>query len=253
MLSKRLDAVAGMVTPGNVIADIGTDHGYVPIYLVKNGICPKAYAMDINEGPVKIARQNIKEEGLEDKIEVIQSDGMEKLEPNMAETVVIAGMGGELIVNILKMSKVNHTVKEFVLSPHKRPDMVRRYVIEQGWYITDEKMILEAGKFYTVMKVARQNGVETNVNSEQICGNKEWVRDNTEQVCGNEEQPYSNVEYLYGRVLLKEKNPVLREFLETENKKFQIALQNMKESGNDATSRVEEILENIEKGRKAYD
>lgn len=225
MLSKRLETVAGMVTPGNVTADIGTDHGYVPIYLIKNGICPKAYAMDINEGPIKSAIQNIRVEGLSEQIEVIQSDGMEKLEPEMADTVIIAGMGGELMVNILENSKVNHTVKEFILSPHRRGDLVRKYITHIDWHITDEKMLVDAGKFYTVMKAEK----------------------------GRDEIPYNETEYIYGRILLDEKNPVLKEYLEKENNKFQKILETMKKSGNSETEQVEHLLKHNEKGRRAYD
>ena len=78
MLSKRLEQVASMVTKGNIIADIGTDHGYVPIYLVEKGICPKAYAMDINQGPIESAIKNIENYGLSEKIQAIKSNGIEK-------------------------------------------------------------------------------------------------------------------------------------------------------------------------------
>ena len=81
MLSKRLEQVASMVTKGNIIADIGTDHGYVPIYLVEKGICPKAYAMDINQGPIESAIKNIENYGLSEKIQAIKSNRLEKLEP----------------------------------------------------------------------------------------------------------------------------------------------------------------------------
>ena len=88
MLSNRLKEVATMVTENSIVADIGTDHGYVPIYLVENHIAKKVYAMDINEGPLKIANKNISQRGLAHCIETILSDGMEKMKDNMADTVV---------------------------------------------------------------------------------------------------------------------------------------------------------------------
>ena len=112
MISKRLKAVADMVTPGLTAADIGTDHAYVPIYLIEHKISPKVYAMDINEGPIRMAVANVENEGYEDQIVVSQANGMQKLEAGQAESVVIAGMGGELIVQILKDSKVNDSVQE---------------------------------------------------------------------------------------------------------------------------------------------
>ena len=225
MLSKRLKTVADMVTIGNIVADIGTDHGYVPIYLVKNGICPKAYAMDINEGPIISAVNNIAEEGLTEKICVIQSDGMEKLEPQMADSVIIAGMGGELIVKILKSSKVSDTIKEFILSPHRDIDLVRKYILRNGWHIDDEKMLLDSGKFYTVMKVKP----------------------------GKEEISYSLVEYTYGRHLLETKDLVLKKYLGVEYNKFLKIYKTMKKNNSQYIEQVEKKLEINRKGWEKYD
>lgn len=225
MLSKRLETVAKMVTIGNVVADIGTDHGYVPIYLVKNKISPFAYAMDINEGPVKSATQNIEREGLAGQIQVIQSDGMEKLKPGAADTVIITGMGGELIVDILEKSTVNDTVKEFILSPHRRVDLVRKYMNDRGWHITEEKMLVDAGKFYTIIKAVK----------------------------GEESDPYSEIEYIYGRYLLNEKDAVLKEYLEKENNKFQKIRDVMLEKKSKEIEQVKKILEYNRKGREVYD
>ena len=152
MLSKRLQNVADMVTKGYIVADIGTDHGYVPIYLIKNGIVPKAYAMDINEGPLKIAGKNIRLEGLQDKITTVLSDGMNEMTSEMAESVVIAGMGGDLITDILNRGKNIKGIKELVLSPHKRVDIVRKYLLDNNWKITDENMVIDNNKYYTILK-----------------------------------------------------------------------------------------------------
>lgn len=214
MLSNRLYAVAKMVTRDNVVADIGTDHGYVPIYLVKNGISPKAYAMDINEGPLKIARKNIALEGLQNKIITILSNGMDEMYSHMADTVVIAGMGGDLIVDILKRGRDVEGIKELVLSPHKRADLVRRYLCENHWIIEDEKMVLDSEKYYTIIKAHP----------------------------GNEKKLYSEVELKYGRILLNNKDLVLESFLEKEKKMYEDVLSEMREKG---SMRVEEILENI--------
>lgn len=225
MLSKRLKTVADMVTKGNIVADIGTDHGYVPIYLVKNEICPKAYAMDINEGPIKSAISNVAEVGLSDRICALQSDGMEKLEPNMADSVIIAGMGGELIIRILKDSKVNDTIKELILSPHRDVDLVRRYVLENDWHICEEKMLVDAGKFYTVMKVKP----------------------------GKEEISYNQVEYTYGRCLLKNKDLVLKDYLEVQYEKFSKIYETMKKNNSQDIEVIEKILKINRKGWDIYD
>ncbi len=226
MLSKRLQAVADMVTKGNRIADIGTDHGYVPIYLTKNHICPSAYAMDIHEGPLKIAEKNIQKEGLSDKIITIRSDGMEQLAPGMAESVVIAGMGGELIIDILKKRESVKGIREFILAPHRRVDLVRKYVISRGWSIAAENMVLDAGKFYPILRVV---------------------------LAKKAEPEYREEELRYGRILLQEKNAVLKEYLEKEYVKFSEILNTMKESENCSIQPIEEILELNRKGRTFYD
>lgn len=225
MLSKRLKTVAEMVTKGNIVADIGTDHGYVPIYLVKSSICPRAYAMDIHEGPLEIAKKNIEENGLQDSICTILSDGMEKLSCGMAESVIIAGMGGDLMIDILKRGQNIDGVKELILSPHKRIDLVRKYLVEAGWHIVQEKMVTDAGKFYTVIQ----------------------------SVPGREREAYSDEEYFYGKLLLNEKNPILKEYLEKEHGKFSKVLNTMEDSGSESYSRIEKILERNQKGRMRYD
>lgn len=224
MLSKRLKVVADMVTKGNIVADIGTDHGYVPIYLVKNHISPKAYAMDINEGPLKMADKNICLDGLGEKITTVLSNGMDKMTDYMAETVIIAGMGGDLIVDILSRGSEIKGIKELVLSPHKRIDLVRNYLIQNGWEIIKEDMVIDADKYYTIIKAGRGENVN-----------------------------YTDAELIYGKYLLENKNSILKQYLEKENEKFSNILNTMKESGNKNTSQVKEILEVNQKGRAYYD
>lgn len=224
MLSKRLKAVADMVSKGNIVADIGTDHGYVPIYLVKNNICKKAYAMDINEGPLQMADKNIRMEGLSDQITTILSNGMDKMKDNMADTVVIAGMGGDLIVDILSRGENIEGIKELVVSPHKRVDIVRNYLINNNWEIIEENMIVDAGKYYVVIKANRGENTE-----------------------------YNDVELTYGKYLLENKNIILKEFLDKEEKKFSNILHTMKENGKESVSQIEKILELNQKGKEYYD
>lgn len=216
MISKRLLAVAGLVTKGYVVADIGTDHGYVPIYLVKNNICPKAYAMDINEGPLKTAAENVAGEGLQEKITVCLADGMEALRPEQADSVIIAGMGGELIVQILRKSKVNDFVKEFILSPHKNPEVLRSYLSQNHFCVTDEVMLKEGGKYYTVMKV--RHGTE---------------------------RPYDTAELLYGRKLIEHRDLVLMEYLKEQERKFSQIYANAQLSHSRQTGKISEKLQNI--------
>ena len=137
MLSKRLKTVADLVTRGNIVADVGADHGYVPIYLVEENISPYCYAMDVNEGPLSKAKINIAEHELEDKIETILSDGLDAFGERKADTIIISGMGGDLIVDILARA---NDFDELILSPHKRSDLVRKYLTDNEYKIIDEKM-----------------------------------------------------------------------------------------------------------------
>ena len=225
MLSKRLKCVADMVTENHIVADIGTDHGYVPIYLVKNKISKKAYAMDINKGPLEIAKKNINAEGVQDEITTILSDGMNELYSGMAETVIIAGMGGDLIIDILNRGKNVKGIKELVLSPHKRVDLVRKYLMDNGWKIVDENMVIDNNKYYTVLKA----------------------------VPGKEEKKYNSTEIMYGRILLDKKNPVLKQYLCKENKMYESVFEKVRNSDNETINNVMNNLELNRKGLGYYD
>ena len=131
-LSKRLYAVAGLVTEGASVADVGTDHGYVPIYLVINNIASKVIAMDINRGPLERARMHIIGHGLKGKIETRLSDGLKEIEPFEVEGMIAAGMGGGLVIKILEDSKeVVETLKFAVLQPQSEISKVRKYLHKQ--------------------------------------------------------------------------------------------------------------------------
>ena len=184
-LSKRLYAVAGLVTEGASVADIGTDHGYVPIYLVKNNIASKVIAMDINRGPLERARMHIIGHGLKGKIETRLSDGLKEVKPFEVEGMIAAGMGGGLVIKILEDSKaVVDTLKFAVLQPQSEISKVRKYLHKQGLVIIDEDMVEEDGKFYPMMRVVH-----------------------------GEPEEYEEYEYIYGKKLLEKKHPVLQKFL----------------------------------------
>ena len=118
-LSNRLEMVVSMVASSRAAADIGTDHGHVPIELVRRGIVDRAYAMDVRKGPLSKAQENVAAAGLKDKIETRLSDGLQKLNAGEAETVIIAGMGGELVIHILEDGRhMWDTVDQWILSPH---------------------------------------------------------------------------------------------------------------------------------------
>ncbi len=153
ILSGRLSAVAMMVTEGNRLADIGTDHAFVPISLVETGRIPCAIAMDVNRGPLDRAVEHIRAHGLSDRITTRLSDGLEKLLPDEADTVLIAGMGGALTVRILgQRPDLCREIDELVLQPQSEIEAVRRYLEHSGWKIIREQMVFEDGKYYQIMR-----------------------------------------------------------------------------------------------------
>ena len=142
-LSERLQAVAVFVTPQSRLADVGTDHAYVPIYLAEKKLISRAIAMDVVDGPLQRARENIAAHRLETVIETRKSDGLEALKPGEADTVVIAGMGGLLICRILVQGReAAATVREWVLEPQSDTDKVRQYLLDHAYTIRDEHMVL---------------------------------------------------------------------------------------------------------------
>ena len=187
-LSKRLQAVARLVTPGSRLADVGTDHGYVPIWLFEQGQILSAIAMDLRNGPLERAREHIQMHGLDAHIETRLSDGLDKLLPGEADSIVIAGMGGMLVVKILSQGqKLLSSVKELILQPQSDLDAVREYLHRTGFVIVKEDMIFEDGKYYPMMKA---------VHGDNTDDRKIW--------------------FLYGRLLLENRHPVLKSYLEKE-------------------------------------
>lgn len=199
-LSKRLEMVASLVEKGSRIADIGTDHAYLPIALVERGISPGAVAMDIRRGPLGRAREHVKACGLEEKIVIRLSDGLSALMPGEADTAVIAGMGGELVIHSLEQGRhLWDELKSFVLSPQSELDKVRHYLEEQGFRIVREEMVEEDKKFYTAILAGR--------------GKNSYDRP---------------IDYLYGKYLMETRNPVLALFLEKESARIKGILEGLK-------------------------
>ena len=187
-LSKRLQAVADLVTEGASVADIGTDHGYIPIYLVEKHIAKKVIALDINRGPLERARMHIVGHGLKGKIETRLSDGLEKVEPGEVDTMIAAGMGGGLVIKILMEGhEVVQTLDTMILQPQSEIERVRRFLQKQHLKIIEEDMVEEDGKFYPMMKVVHA-----------------------------EPEVYSQCEYIYGKKLLEDRHPVLKKYLDRE-------------------------------------
>ena len=160
-LSQRLSSVASMVTAGNCLADVGTDHGYVPIYLYERNIIPHAIAMDVNKGPLERATLHIAESGMKEAIETRLSDGLAALNSGEADSVVIAGMGGPLIIRILSAyPETTESLKELILQPQSEIPEVRIWLYENGYEIIEEHMVFEDGKYYPMFKAVKNPQAE---------------------------------------------------------------------------------------------
>ena len=194
-ISNRLMTAAALVTQGYTLADVGTDHGYIPIYLLQQKKIPAAIAMDINEGPLERAKEHIALYGLQAYIQTRLSDGVAALKPGEVEAVLIAGMGGGLIMHILKDGeKVCQSAKELILQPQSEIERVREFLREEGYTILAEDMVYEDGKFYPMMKVQYQGENENAQKASEVL----------------------KLSDLYGGLLLQNRHPVLKTFLEKE-------------------------------------
>lgn len=187
-LSRRLYAVASLVTEGASVADVGTDHGYIPIYLMQQNIASKVIALDINGGPLERARMHIIGYNLKGQIETRLSDGLSAVQPGEVDTMIAAGMGGGLVIKILEEGReVVKSLKACILQPQSEVWQVRRYLLDHHMNIIDEDMVEEDGKYYPMMRVVH-----------------------------GESPRYAECEYIFGKRLLEKRNPVLEKFLHRE-------------------------------------
>lgn len=160
MITPRLKMITEHIYTTSA-ADIGTDHAYVPIYLVDNGIADNAAATDINEGPLKIAAENVKKYGFEDKISLKLGSGLSPIKEGEFETVIIAGMGGEVIKNILETDlQKAHASQYLVLQPMNSQDLLRRWLSEHGFSIVCEDIAIEGYKVYNLIVAENGDGYE---------------------------------------------------------------------------------------------
>lgn len=155
-LGERLQAIADMVPSGVAsIADIGTDHAYLPIYLVNNKIVTQAIAGDIHQGPYLSAKNAVDAAHLEQSISVRLGNGLEVVNPGEAEVVIIAGMGGLNIIDILSSCPdVTATLKRLIVQPMIAAPAVRGWLYDNGWQIVSEQLVREDGKLYQIIAAA---------------------------------------------------------------------------------------------------
>ena len=218
-LSKRMEAVVNMVSPQSfAIADIGCDHAYVSIALRQRDMAHKVIAMDVRKGPLAIAKNNVMQYGLEDTITLRLSDGLEQLQPDEVDAIIIAGMGGLLMLRILEEGRLvwKEAKKRpaLILQPQSDIDQVRRYLYENDYSIDRECMLIDEGKYYTV--ISAKPGKKEN-----ICMPPEG--------------------WLYGMYNLEHRDAVLWDFLEKEWSTLQQIQKNLKEVVKKATQNEQEV------------
>lgn len=221
-LSARMQALTDMVSKHSVVCDVGCDHGFVSIYLVQQGIAPKVYAMDVGKGPLERAKEHIKEYELEAYIETRLSDGLNALQVGEADCMVCAGMGGKLMMRILKEGEEKtRAMKELILQPQSEIASFRAFLRKEGYKVVRENMIYEDGKYYPMMKVIPENK-SGELATEYILWDK------------------------FGELLLKEKHPVLCQYL-AQSKEYlaELLLHVNAQGGERAQGRVEEIQEEL--------
>lgn len=160
-VSKRLHTIASFVPEHSRVADIGSDHAYLPVFLVQSGKASKAVAGELNAGPWKVAKQHVAQQRLSDRIDVRRGDGLSVLQSGEADVICIAGMGGTLITQILQEGQDQLTgVNRLILQPNVGEKVVRSWLLDHGWRLIEEEMIEEDNHIYEILVAERGEGRE---------------------------------------------------------------------------------------------
>ena len=231
-LSKRLQAIADMVTPGLKLADIGTDHAYIPISLAEEGIIPAALAMDVREGPLERAAAHIRDHCLQDKVKTRLSDGAAGLKTGEADSVVISGMGGLLMMRILSEgAAVLSYADELILQPQSDISSVRRFLYESGYMIDLENMVCEDGKYYSMFRAVRRHG------------------------CCPEEYEYKyDIDFEFGKLLMDAHHPVLKAWLNADLLKTEMIMAQLRDKNTKTgNARLAQMQEHAARLREALE
>lgn len=221
-LSDRLLAIANLIDKNNTIADIGTDHGYIPVYLLNNDIIQYAIAADINKGPLDNAKKEVRLNKLENKIDLRLGSGLTVLEEGEVDEAIIAGMGGVLISEILETSKkVAKSLKKIILQPMQASDELRKYLCENGYEIIDETLVREDFRLYEIIVV---------------------------KYIGKIEELEDEIFYEVGKKLIDKKDPLVCEFIDKKIKSYENVLIKLEDkTGETIENRKNQCLDKIHK------
>jgi tRNA (adenine22-N1)-methyltransferase len=208
-LSRRLMALAQMVPRGAKIADIGTDHAFLPCYLLKEHITPAAIGVEVNKGPYQKACATIEEYGLQEKIEIRLGNGLTVIKPGEIDVVIIAGMGGAVIRDILERSpQLVVSLDKLIIQPMKGAELVRYWLIDHGWLINEEELIYEDKQYYQIIGAKQKKQGEHRKNDFTL----------------------TEIEAIYGPLLLKKRHPLLVDLVEKDIKGWQEILNELAKS-----------------------
>ena len=187
-LTDRLLKIASLVTKGKRVADIGTDHGYIPVYLLNKGHVDFAILADVNKGPLENARGEVRHNNLLEKVDLRLGSGIEVLRVNEVDEIIIAGMGGILISELIEAKKeVAHSVDKLILQPMQAQNELRKYLLNNGYEIVDEVLVKEDFRVYEII-IAKYTDKNTAVEDE--------------------------IYYEVGKKLIENKDPLLNEFID---------------------------------------
>ncbi len=228
VLSKRMEAVVDMVSPQSfTIADIGCDHAYVSIALIKRKLAGKVIAMDVRKGPLGIAKKNVAAYAEEQSIELRLSDGLEQLAPGEADSIIIAGMGGLLIKSILEKGNSVLSYKEkrpiLILQPQSDLREVRIFLYQNAYHIVQERMLIDEGKYYTVIKAEPDRTESKMTEGNQLIEPESEKSDRGD----SDEALFSEVEWVYGRYGLEHQDAILYAFLQKERSTLEAILERL--------------------------
>jgi len=212
-LSGRLKAIADAVPKCRAAADIGTDHGYIPVYLVRNKIVDAAIASDISSGSLDKAKKLISQAGLGDVIDTRLGSGLEVLKPGEVDTIIIAGMGGLLIRDILDACPDTAGGAALILQPMVAQENLRKWLLENGYMILDEDLVREDHRYYEIITAAAGH-----------------------QTVENE------IYYEIGRRLIEKQHPLLEEFVLHKIKSLEAIMEALKKAGSKSASEREDEL-----------
>lgn len=217
-LSQRLQALANLVPSGMRVCDVGTDHAFLPCYLVMEGISPRAIGVELNRGPYDTAWRTVRAYSLEDKIEIRLGNGLQPLLEGEADVIIIAGMGGAGMVDILEGSPlVVEGALRLILQPMNGAELLRAWLCEKGWLISAEDLVEDDGRIYQVIAVGKGN-----------------------------QNTLSSMELIYGPLLIKQRHPLLLESVKKDRLSLQDILCHLaKSESEDAKDKTFEIKKRI--------